>query len=93
FDKIILSNTPINKYLKEKVSKKNKSCQVENASKTNISEGSNSTIPVIKNVADDMLKDSNSKDKPDNSPLKEIYTEQTFTSFEIFEQYLKYYSV
>ncbi|CAG8666898.1 11416_t:CDS:2, partial [Racocetra fulgida] len=34
----------------------------------------------------------NSENEPEDSPLKKIYTEQMFTSFEVLEQCLKWYS-
>ncbi|CAG8676041.1 13177_t:CDS:1, partial [Cetraspora pellucida] len=41
----------------------------------------------------DVLEDGDPEDEPDDSPLKKIYTRQTFTLFEVLEQCLKRYSV
>ncbi|CAG8459685.1 4064_t:CDS:2, partial [Racocetra persica] len=61
-------------------------------------------LPTIKNIEDNIYegsdleeepeeyKYSNSDDKLEDSSLKEINAAQTFTSFEMLEQYLKYYS-
>ncbi|CAG8651513.1 16024_t:CDS:2 [Gigaspora rosea] len=46
-------------------------------------------LPLAKNV-DEI---SGSDDEPDNSPLKEIYSGQTFTSFDLLEKCLKRYSM
>ncbi|CAG8651607.1 1054_t:CDS:1, partial [Scutellospora calospora] len=64
----------------------------------------NSTILVLSKLiaADDLSVNENEEDlvsenssadnEPEDSSLKEIYVEQTFTSFDILEQYLKRYS-
>ncbi|CAG8661644.1 21746_t:CDS:1, partial [Gigaspora rosea] len=46
-------------------------------------------LPLAKNVD----KISSSNDEPDDSPLKEIYSGQTFTSFNLLEKCLKRYSM
>ncbi|CAG8516255.1 17086_t:CDS:2 [Gigaspora rosea] len=49
-------------------------------------------LPLAKNV-DDSFEISSSDNEPDDSPLKEIYSEQTFTSFDLLEKYLKCYFI
>ncbi|CAG8532253.1 17948_t:CDS:2, partial [Racocetra fulgida] len=56
-----------------------------------IFEGNNSENR-IENVEDNINKGDDSESKPDDSPLKEIYTGQTFTSFALLDQCLKRYS-
>ncbi|CAG8673470.1 24933_t:CDS:2, partial [Gigaspora rosea] len=44
-------------------------------------------------VEDGISECSNLEDEPNDSSLKDIYTGQTFTSFEVLEKYLKHYSM
>ncbi|CAG8828824.1 34021_t:CDS:2, partial [Racocetra persica] len=48
--------------------------------------------PITKSVENDITEGGNSEDESENSPLREIHTEQTFTFFEVLEQCLKCYS-
>ncbi|CAG8829298.1 36527_t:CDS:1, partial [Racocetra persica] len=41
----------------------------------------------------DVFEDGDSENELEDSPLKEIYTDQTFTSFEVLEQCLKRYLI
>ncbi|CAG8481463.1 1803_t:CDS:2 [Dentiscutata heterogama] len=50
-----------------------------------------SFTPIIKNVGDNIY-ESDSEDKLEDSPLKEIYTRQTFLTFKSLEKCLKHYS-
>ncbi|CAG8813062.1 15479_t:CDS:2, partial [Gigaspora margarita] len=50
-------------------------------------------LPLAENVDDSTFEISGSDDEPDDSPLKEIYSKQTFTSFDLLEKYLKCYSM
>ncbi|CAG8472353.1 12935_t:CDS:1, partial [Cetraspora pellucida] len=70
---------------------------IKNANDTlfesNNPESESNILTVIRNVEDNIYKNRDSKNKSKNSPLKEIYTGQTFISFEILEQSLKHYSI
>ncbi|CAG8517271.1 10549_t:CDS:1 [Scutellospora calospora] len=48
-------------------------------------------LSVNKNEEDLVSENSSTDNEPEDSPLKEIYIEQTFTSFDILEQCLKHY--
>ncbi|CAG8437390.1 16626_t:CDS:2 [Dentiscutata heterogama] len=50
-----------------------------------------SFTPIIENVGDNIY-ESDSEDELEDSPLKEIYTGQTFPTFESLEKCLKHYS-
>ncbi|CAG8619948.1 8542_t:CDS:2 [Gigaspora margarita] len=56
---------------------------------SNIYKGDNSE----NRTEDYIYKGDDSESEPEDSPLKEIYTGQTFTSFVLLEQYLKRYSI
>ncbi|CAG8504308.1 11518_t:CDS:2, partial [Racocetra persica] len=54
----------------------------------------NNNILLVVESVDNSISEINSSDsKSKDSLLKEIYSKQTFTSFDILEQYLKHYSV
>ncbi|CAG8711852.1 5531_t:CDS:1, partial [Cetraspora pellucida] len=61
--------------------------------KYNNSENKHGALSVIRNIRDDMFEDDYSENKPKDSPLKEIYSGQTFTSFKVLEKCLKCYSL
>ncbi|CAG8832957.1 34247_t:CDS:1, partial [Gigaspora margarita] len=50
-------------------------------------------LPLAENVDDSTFEISGSDDESDNSSLKEIYSGQTFTSFNLLEKCLKCYSI
>ncbi|CAG8731406.1 24569_t:CDS:1, partial [Cetraspora pellucida] len=62
-------------------------------SKSNNFKNEHSALSVIENIGDDISKDDYSENKPKDSSLKEIYSEQIFTSFEVLERCLKRYSL
>ncbi|CAG8850577.1 32550_t:CDS:1, partial [Racocetra persica] len=51
-------------------------------------------LPIIDDTNEtDVFENGDSENELEDSPLKKIYIDQTFTSFEVLEQYLKCYSI